>query len=95
MKPFSQNIITQSIFNFPKLISDKLSFLSQNDAHTCTLALRERERVPPFDKVTAGVKPVILREFNMPDDKSPTSRLILLRNKNQFNIIYTWKKMKR
>lgn len=43
-------------------------------AHVC-----ERERVP-FDKMTARIKPIVLRKFDVPYHKTSTSRLILLKD---------------
>ena len=42
----------------------------------------DRDRATPFNKMTAGVKPVVLSKFDMADDKSPTSCFVLLRNKS-------------
>lgn len=43
----------------------------------------ERERARPFDKMTSGVKPVIFREFDVSNNESSTSCLILFKSSQQ------------
>ena len=54
----------------------------KTNKHTHTHTHTDRDRATPFNKMTAGVKPVVLSKFDMADDKSPTSCFVLLRNKS-------------
>lgn len=41
---------------------------------------KECKRRSPFDKMTSGIKTVVFRKFDMLDDKSSSSGLVLLTN---------------